>query len=238
MTIDCVNVATAHLFGDALAAQHRLRHRIFVQRKHWQIPVWDGMEFDQFDTPAANYFIWRDQGGEARGIARFTPTQLPYMLQTLWPEMVESEPLPSDPRVWEGSRIGIEHGLNPVLRRRILGELFCAYLEIGYPLRSRSDNILGCPRKQPIPLVGSTTHARSVNSMSGSLPRPPVRTIFCVFVGRMVSGVRPARRRWRGRRPGASFDAVDAIAKHRRLRGRFSRGRGSRCGSGSRRCGT
>ena len=140
MTIDCVNVATAHLFGDALAAQYRLRHRIFVQRKHWQIPVWDGMEYDQFDTPAANYFIWRDRGGEARGVARFSPTQLPYMLQTLWPEMVQSEPLPSDPRVWEGSRIGIEHALNPVQRRRILGELFCAYLEFG--LRNNIDRFL------------------------------------------------------------------------------------------------
>jgi len=36
------------------------------------------------------------------------------------------------------------------------------------------------------------------------------------------TGRRPVGRRWRGRRPRASFDAVAAIAKHRRLLGRIS----------------
>lgn len=131
MTVDCVTIATSHFFGDAIAAQFRLRYRIFVERRHWTVPCWDGMEFDQFDTPATAYFVWRDDTGEARGIARIAPTQLPYMLQTLWPDMVTNEPLPCDPKVWEGSRIGIDDSIDAGLRRRILGELFCAYLEFG-----------------------------------------------------------------------------------------------------------
>ena len=129
--IDCVNCSTAHLFGDAIASQHRLRYRIFVERQHWNLPSYDGMEFDQFDTPATTYFIWRDQTGVAHGVARAKPTVLSYMLKEVFPQLVTEEPLPSDPKVWEGSRIGIDRDIDPDLRQRILGELFCAYLEFG-----------------------------------------------------------------------------------------------------------
>jgi N-acyl-L-homoserine lactone synthetase len=129
--IDCVDIATTHLFGDALASQYRLRHRVFRDRLAWDLPTWDGMEFDQFDTPATTYFTWRDQSGVTRGISRVIPTVRPYMLQCLWPEMVTAEPMPHDMTVWEGSRIGIDGALDANLRRRILGEIFCAYLEFG-----------------------------------------------------------------------------------------------------------
>lgn len=129
--IDCIDIATAHLYGDGLAAQFRFRHQVFVERLGWRLHQWDGMEFDQFDTPATTYFVWRDQRGAVRGVARIAPTTLPYMIETVWPDMVTEEPLPHDPQVWEGSRIGIDQGLAPDLRHRILGELFCAYLEFG-----------------------------------------------------------------------------------------------------------
>jgi acyl homoserine lactone synthase len=129
--IDCVNLSTAHLFGDAVAAQHRLRHRVFIERQRWDLLSWEGMEFDQFDTPATTYFIWRNATGEALGVSRVAPTRLPYMLETLWPHMVTTEPLPRDPRVWEGSRIGIDRNVDAHIRRRVLGEIFCAYLEFG-----------------------------------------------------------------------------------------------------------
>lgn len=129
--IDCVTIPTAHLFGDAIASQFRLRYRIFIERCGWQLSSWQGMEFDQFDTPATTYFIWRDHLGEARGIARIAPTALPYMIETLWAELVTAEPLPRDPVVWEGSRIGIDDEIQGELRRRILAEIFCAYLEFG-----------------------------------------------------------------------------------------------------------
>ena len=53
------------------------------------------------------------------------------MLQQVFPHLVTNEPLPQDPKVWEGSRIGIDRDLSVDLRQRILGELFCAYLEFG-----------------------------------------------------------------------------------------------------------
>lgn len=138
--IECVSVATSHLFGDAIASQFRLRYRIFVDRRQWDVLSWEGMEFDQFDTPATTYFIWRDQKGEAKGVARIAPTELPYMLQAVWPEMVTKEPLSRNSCVWEGSRIGIERDLSTTMRRQVLGEIFCAYLEFG--LRRKIDRFL------------------------------------------------------------------------------------------------
>ena len=129
--IDCVSCPTAHLFGDAIASQHRLRYRIFIERQKWELPTYEGMEFDNYDTPATTYFIWRDGRGEARGVARVKPTVCPYMLEQVFPHMIAAEAPPKDPKVWEGSRIGVDRDLPTAQRQRVLGELFCAYLEFG-----------------------------------------------------------------------------------------------------------
>lgn len=139
--IECVNTATSHLFGDALAAQHRLRYRVFVERQEWDVPHWQGMEYDQYDTPAAYYLISRDETGEARGVSRMSPTTRPYMLKDVWPDMVSAEELPCSMLVWEGTRIGIDRSLSPADRRRVLGELVCAYAEFG--LAMKVDWIIG-----------------------------------------------------------------------------------------------
>ena len=129
--IDCVDDQTAHLFGDVLPAQFRLRHRIFVQRQGWDLRTYRGMEYDQYDTPASVYLVWRDPEGETRGIARLNPTDRPYMLRELFPEFVEAVPLPNSKEVWEGTRFGVDRALNAGTRKRVIGELLCACLEFG-----------------------------------------------------------------------------------------------------------
>lgn len=127
--IDCFTYETAHLFGDALASQFRLRHKVFVQKQQWGVPNWNGMEYDQYDTPAAVYCVWRDDAGEVRGVARLAPTQVPYMIKDLWPELVTEEPLPCSADIWESTRLGIDHDLPKELRKQILSELILAYME-------------------------------------------------------------------------------------------------------------
>jgi acyl homoserine lactone synthase len=46
--IECFDFATAHHFGNALAEQFRLRHRVFVQRTSYDVPSWREMEYDQY----------------------------------------------------------------------------------------------------------------------------------------------------------------------------------------------
>lgn len=128
--IDCVTIENAHLFDDALASQFRLRHKVFVERQHYNVPTWRGMEYDQYDTPATIYCIWRDDAGVARGVARIHPTDRPYMIKDLWPDMVTRMSLPSGSPVWEATRLGIDHGLPKELRRTILQELILAYQEV------------------------------------------------------------------------------------------------------------
>ena len=119
------------MFKDALASQHRLRHRVFVERHGWDVPTYHGMEYDQFDTPAAVYLIWRDDAEVARGAARLIPTDRPYMLRDLWPDFVQQQPLPESPHVWEGTRLCIDRDVPTRLRQQIVVELLCGCLEFG-----------------------------------------------------------------------------------------------------------
>jgi len=127
--IDCFTYENAHLFGDALASQFRLRHKVFVERQRWGVPNWKGMEYDQYDTPAAVYCVWRDDEQQVRGVARLAPTTIPYMIKDLWPDLVTEREPPCEPQIWESTRLGIDHDLPKETRRRVLSELILAYLE-------------------------------------------------------------------------------------------------------------
>jgi acyl homoserine lactone synthase len=129
--IDLISFETAHLLGDALPSAHRLRHRIFIGRQKYDVSSHRGMEWDQFDTPAAKYMLWRDEEKQPRGVARLIPTSQPYMIQQLWPELMSDGELPSRDDIWEITRFGIDRDLDRERRARVCGELFCAFGEYG-----------------------------------------------------------------------------------------------------------
>ena len=84
--IDCVSISTSHFFyGNPIYEQHRLRHECIVQRQSWNVPTIRNMEYDQYDNPAACYFVWRDVDGKAHGSSRLYPTDRPYMLEEVFP---------------------------------------------------------------------------------------------------------------------------------------------------------
>ena len=66
-----------------------------------------------------------------RGAARLIPTDRPYMLRDLWPNLVAGGALPHSRHVWEGTRLCIDRGLASRERRRIVAELLCGCLEFG-----------------------------------------------------------------------------------------------------------
>jgi N-acyl-L-homoserine lactone synthetase len=132
MTIECVTIATNHLFsGNPIAAQHRLRYRTIIERQSWAVPQYELMEYDQYDNPATTYMVWRDDAGEARGVTRLYPTDRPFMLQECFSHMVTYEAMPCGPDVLEGSRFCIDHTLDNKQRERVARELILAYLEFG-----------------------------------------------------------------------------------------------------------
>ena len=130
MPIVCLDWETVHLHGEAWISHHRLRHRVFIERQGWKVPTYRGFEYDEFDTPAAKYILWLDNQGHARGVTRLIPTTRPYMVQTLWPQLVDGE-LPQMDSIWEASRFGCDRNLDSATRRQIVTELICSCQEFG-----------------------------------------------------------------------------------------------------------
>ncbi|UFW51118.1 MULTISPECIES: acyl-homoserine-lactone synthase [Bradyrhizobium] len=127
--IEAFSIASAHLYQDALASQARLRFEVFVRRRGLDHSSWEGLEFDEFDTPAAIYLVWRDVDRVVRGVARLLPTTRPYMMQSYWPHLVEDGDLPSGPGLFEVTRVCVDKTVPPNTRKTIFPELLCAIEE-------------------------------------------------------------------------------------------------------------
>ena len=127
--IEAFSLKTAHLFDDALASQARLRYLVFVERRMLEHPHYEDMEYDEFDTPAAVYLVWRDARQTVRGVARLVPTTMPYMLETYWPFLCQTRPLPKAEDVWEINRVCVDRTVEPKIRRCIFPELLSATAE-------------------------------------------------------------------------------------------------------------
>ncbi|MGA7795262.1 MAG: acyl-homoserine-lactone synthase, partial [Candidatus Acidiferrales bacterium] len=112
-----------------------------IERQEWDVPNYGEMEFDQYDNPAAKYLVYRDENYIARGVSRFYPTTLPYMLEQLFPQFVTDRDMPKSSHVWEGSRFCIDQTLPPQARKRIAHEIVVGYLEAG--LRHGIEGIVG-----------------------------------------------------------------------------------------------
>lgn len=127
--IEAFTLATAHQFGDALASQARLRFKTFVAHRRLPHSHYDGLEYDEFDTPAAAYLVWRDENRVVRGLVRLLSTQRPYMLQSYWPELIEEGEPPVSAKIWEATRVCVDRSLHPSRRLRVFPELFAGVEE-------------------------------------------------------------------------------------------------------------
>lgn len=131
--IDCVSVANNHHFpGNLLSEQHSLRYREVVNKENWSdIYVMDGMEFDQYDNLATEYYIARNKEGRVVGVTRSYPTTIPYMLSEVF-KFLLSKNLPSSPKIFEASRLVLDRTLlTREERRPVVDKLVVAYMERG-----------------------------------------------------------------------------------------------------------
>jgi len=133
--------ASAHKYNDILSSNHKLRYRAFIQRMGWAIPKWNDMEYDQYDNLSTVYLVWRDSHNIVRGTCRLAPTDRPYMIKDIWPQLVTKISLPHSPYIFEASRMCVDHTLPGDERRLILNELVCSYQQIG--LINRLDYMVG-----------------------------------------------------------------------------------------------
>lgn len=82
----------------------RYRHAVFVGRLGWQLPGTGGQDQDQFDGGHAVHIVAHDDENCMVGYARLLPTTGPYLLASLFPELLGGQPLPCEPSTWELSR--------------------------------------------------------------------------------------------------------------------------------------
>jgi len=127
--IEAFSLKTAHHFGDALASQARLRYLVFVRHHSLPHPHYDGMEYDEFDTPAAVYLVWRDPNRVVRGLIRLVPTSESYMMEKYWPYLCQTRPLPKSKQVWESSRVCVDRTYPWRVRQVIMPALLSAVEE-------------------------------------------------------------------------------------------------------------
>lgn len=80
------------------------RYKVFIETLGWQLDNPVGAERDQFDRPDTVYVAARDAGGAVIGCARLLPTVRPYLLDEVFPQLLDGLPIPREAQVWELSR--------------------------------------------------------------------------------------------------------------------------------------
>lgn len=105
------------------------RKRVFVDLLGWDIPVLAGRyEIDQFDDDEATYIVVTDDMGEHCGSARLLRTDLPHILDTIFPHLCEDVP-PAGPTVREITRFCLARRLKARERLATRNSLVSALVE-------------------------------------------------------------------------------------------------------------
>lgn len=81
-----------HLYEDVLDQMFRLRKKIFVDERGWEMPVQDGKEIDQFDTEDADYVLYIDDKGDIKVGLRYMPYSVPNMTKDVFGHLLYEPP--------------------------------------------------------------------------------------------------------------------------------------------------
>ena len=73
MQTTTISFANMHFHGELFANVLRARRQSFIVQNNWDLPQAEGMEFDQYDTPASRWVAVHERGEVLAGI-RLTPT--------------------------------------------------------------------------------------------------------------------------------------------------------------------
>ncbi|WP_431300564.1 acyl-homoserine-lactone synthase [Tabrizicola sp. BL-A-41-H6] len=130
MEVTTLSYDNLHKHGELFANMFRARHRAFIQHNKWSLPEADGMEFDQYDTPASRWLAVHENGEVLAGI-RLTPTThrcgiYSYMIRDAQKGLLESIPTnllnfeaPVAGHVWESSRVFVSDTVPANMRLRV-----------------------------------------------------------------------------------------------------------------------
>lgn len=80
------------------------RHKVFIEMLGWELQTQQGIELDQFDRPDTVYVVSQNDDGGVNGCARLLPTDRPYLLGEVFPQLLNGQTPPSSADIWELSR--------------------------------------------------------------------------------------------------------------------------------------
>lgn len=132
MQTTTLSFSNLHNHGELFANLFRARCQSFIVQKNWDLPQSEGMEFDQYDTPASRWVAVHDGAGQVLGGFRLTPTTAQcgvysYMIRdaqrgvlggTIPQDLLYAE-APVDPQVWECTRVFVNHATPMAIRRKV-----------------------------------------------------------------------------------------------------------------------
>lgn len=134
MEVTTLSFDNLHTHGPLFANLFRARHKTFIQNAQWDLPQADGMEFDQYDTPASRWVAVHSMGRVMAGV-RLTPTThrcgiYSYMIRDAQRGLLDSIPMdllnfeaPVDPNIWESSRVFVSEDVAASDRLRVQMQL-------------------------------------------------------------------------------------------------------------------
>lgn len=118
-------------FATDLAAMHRQRKAVFIDRAGWKLPVVADQEIDRYDLLEDTvYLLAKDEPcGPLLASARLLTTTGPHLMRDLYSASHQSA-LPSGPTVWEISRFCTTPGIGGRTRRlHLLWQIICGSME-------------------------------------------------------------------------------------------------------------
>lgn len=134
MQVTTLSFDNLHQHGALFANLLRARHRTFIDGAGWDLPQADGMEFDQYDTPASRWVAVHERGEILAGV-RLTPTThrcgiYSYMIRDAQAGLLPSIPrdllafaAPVSATIWESSRVFVADSVPAADRMRVQMQL-------------------------------------------------------------------------------------------------------------------
>lgn len=121
------------VYQNDLLEMHRQRCRVFRDRLGWDVPVRNGMERDEYDDLRPTYLLAFDDDQGLAGSWRMLPTTGPNMLANTFPQLLDGQPTPAAPDIWECSRFAVDspRGQTESLAsmNRFTSEIICGLIE-------------------------------------------------------------------------------------------------------------
>jgi len=130
MQVTTLSFENMHNHGELFANMLRARHQTFIVQNRWDLPQANGMEFDQYDTPASRWVTVHEDGQVLAGV-RLTPTThrcgiYTYMIRDAQRGLLDSIPsdlldrkAPVGSHIWESSRVFVSRDVPAKLRFKV-----------------------------------------------------------------------------------------------------------------------